>query len=108
MKLQDLKLDEWDGTYEEVEIFDKKNERILLLHLVNLNGLKTEGRRNLVKVNNFNDIIWIAEVPKIGRSIGWYTRCKIEHEVYEAWYGGSVLVEIDPKTGIIIKEHFIR
>ncbi len=106
MKLQDLKLDEWDGTYEEV--YNKNNEKILLLNLTNLIGLKDEGRRNLIKTDNEYNIIWIAEAPKIGRSFEWYIKFKIEQDKFKAWYGGNVLVQIDPQTGILIKESFIR
>ena len=106
MKLQDLKLDGWDSTFEEVCF--ENNEKILLLHLSDLSGLREEGRRNLIKVDNSNSIIWIAEAPKIGRSIGWYTRFRKEGEKYIVWYTGDVLVEIDPLTGKVIKEQFIR
>ncbi len=106
MKLQELKLDEWDGSYEEV--YHSNNEKILLLHLTNLLGLKEQGRRNLIKTDNHYNIIWIAEAPEIGRSIGWFKEgLKVDKTKLVGWYGGSVYVEIDIFTGSLLEEKFI-
>jgi hypothetical protein len=45
MKLSELKINEWDGTYESIAEY--KDKKILLLHFVNMIRLKEEGKKNL-------------------------------------------------------------
>ena len=105
MKLSELEMDEWDGTWEVV--FETDEKKILLLHLANMVGLKEAGRRNLICVDPSNNIVWIAEAPKTGRSIGWYKDdFNIQNNKLIGSYGGSVFVEIDPSNGLILEEKF--
>lgn len=105
MKLSELEMEEWDGTWKVV--FETEEKKILLLHLVDMIGLKEEGRRNLICVNNSNNIVWIAEAPKTGRSIGWFKDdIKLANNKLVGSYGGSVFIEIDPNNGLVLEEKF--
>jgi hypothetical protein len=104
MSLKDIQLDEWTGNY--IVIGEIENIRVLLLEL-KPEGRKDEGRRNLISIDESENIIWIAQLPSIGYQFNWFMNFSLQDENLMGWFGGSVKVEVDIKTGQIISEKFI-
>lgn len=106
MKIGELVIDEWDGTYKLIsEIGFLK---ILLLNLINVSGSRETGRRNLIAVDEHANVVWLAEPPLMARNYGAFIGFKFSENKLVGWYGGSVLVEIDPLNGKLISEAFVK
>nr|WP_294905762.1 hypothetical protein [uncultured Lacibacter sp.] len=104
MKFKDIKLDEWVGNY--IVIGEIENIGILLLEL-KPEDRKDEGRRNLISIDESENIIWVAQLPSIGHQFNWFMNFILEDGKLKGWFGGSVKVEVDVKTGHIISEEFV-
>lgn len=106
MKLVDFKMEEWDGKYSIIH--EDNIIKILLLNLKNISGLKKDGRKNIVCVDNHMNIIWIVSAPKLAREFGYFWGVKFEENKIVGWYGGSNWVQIDINNGNIITEEFVK
>jgi hypothetical protein len=106
MKIGELMIDEWDGTYKLIS--EIGSLKILLLNLIDVSGSREAGRRNLIAIDENANIIWLAEPPLMGRKYGPFSGFKSSENKLTGWYGGSVLVEIDPSNGKLISEAFVK
>lgn len=103
MKLNNYILPNWnDGKIKRTKkISDFK---ILLL---SLNGLSSkEGSKNLLAVDNNDNILWIAELPT--EMYDSYYEMKYEQGVIKAKSSNSFLVVVNPETGSIINKYMIK
>ncbi|MFI5171416.1 MAG: hypothetical protein ACHQFW_03455, partial [Chitinophagales bacterium] len=87
MQLNQFNDPEWDGSFEK--LFTVNDLTIILLKF-NQNGLRKEGRTNLLAINANKEIIWIAPPPSFGYKYDVYHTVKkyIYHNELYAWYGG--------------------
>lgn len=106
MKLCEYKLEDWDNTYKIIALY--KNLKIVVLDMSKAKGLKWEGIRNLVAIDNAENIIWIAEPPKLSKPIGFYDELTLENGKLKGWYGGSTIVTLSPENGEILSEDFVK
>jgi hypothetical protein len=106
MKLQDYKLTDWDN--EEIEQEIKWNDiKIILLKLKFIDNPPVEGSRNLLAIDKEGNIVWIAKIPKMHGIYGSYGQIELSSNILLAWCG-SIYCEIDPQTGKILKEQFVK
>ena len=107
MKLKDLNLEEWDGTFQI--IYQNEIKKIVLLNFPKMTGFKDEGRSNLFCMDNSDEIIWQAEIPTIGGiGLSVFDGIKYEDGVLLGWYGGSTYVRLNARDGKIITEDFVK
>lgn len=106
MKLLEYHDIEWTGNYTEVGSIN--SIRILLLDFNCELRLREEGRRNLLAIDLEENVLWVANPPSIGYNYGVYKDPELIGTQISVWYGGSVYVIIDPVTGRILDEKFIK
>ena len=82
------------------------NIKILLLSLDRTILPPEEGRKNLLAVNNEDEILWIAELPT--NVYDSYNDMKYVDGIIRAYSSNSYVSEINPKTGKIIKKYMIK
>ncbi len=104
MKLQELEIPAWTGKHKTVVNF--KDFQVIELDL-DVKKIGESGCSNLLAKDNDDNIIWFAERP-IGRVYGWFNNFEYVHSALKGWYGGSILLEIDPETGRILKQQFVK
>lgn len=95
---------DWDGTYQIVGNINGMN--IILLKF-KLSEARKVGRSNLVAIDDKDEILWIAQVPSMGFPSGVYYDVILNDGLLVGWYE-STLVSIDPLTGKILSERFVR
>lgn len=105
MNISEYKDSEWNGVYETIVKFD--NFEIVLLNFKVKPIVRKLGRQNLLAISFEGEIIWIAEVPKVDFSLGKYHDVNFDGVSLTAWYGSNY-IEIDPMSGKIIKERFVK
>lgn len=106
MKLKEYLLPGWNGKNIEKEI--AINNIIIKLLGINLSiDPPEEGRRNLVAVDEYDNIIWIANLPSEQKIYGFYGQIVYENGILKAWCG-SFYCEIDPNDGKILAEEFVK
>lgn len=106
MKIDEYRLDDWDKTYTIVGVV--RELKIVLLNLSNTSKIRSEGVRNLIALDNSDNIAWISEPPVLARTFGYYHNFSFENGKLMGWYGGSTLVFIDPKDGQLLSEEFVK
>jgi len=95
---------DWDGTYQIVGTINGMN--IILLKF-KLSEARKVGRSNLVATDDKDEILWIAQVPSMGFPSGVYYDVILNGSLLVGCYE-STLVSIDPLTGKILSERFVR
>ncbi len=104
MKYLEYKLINWDN-FEVVKRIEHSNLIVLLLkvnwHIVP----PKEGRKNLIAIDNDENIRWIADLPKVPYS-SYHDVNIINGKIMGVC--SSFLCEIDDKTGKIFNETFIK
>jgi hypothetical protein len=105
MKLNEYSLKDWDGK-SITKMIEIKSLRVILLELDLTVMPPRKGRLNLIATNHENNIVWIAKLP--GNEIyASYDDIKYDNGILNAWCG-SYLCEIDPNSGSILSEKFIK
>lgn len=105
MKLSDYNLPYW----KDSRISKKKKigcRKILLLSIDRRASPPEEGRKNLLAVNDDDEILWIADLPT--SLYDSYYQMEIKDGVIYATSSNGLMVEIDPDTGFIIKTYLVR
>ena len=82
------------------------NTSVLLLTIDKSKEPPKEGRKNLLAVDKYNEIIWIAELPT--EVYDSYVDMKFVNGVIKAESSNSFVSEINPETGIIIKKYLVK
>lgn len=106
MKLKDYKLRGWEDKRVEKEI-NFPDITIKLLFIQFISNPPKEGRRNLVAVDANDEIKWIANIPNSYPMYGSYQDIRLKNKLLEAWCG-SIYCIIDPFTGNILSERFVK
>ncbi|PKP12734.1 MAG: hypothetical protein CVU08_09005 [Bacteroidetes bacterium HGW-Bacteroidetes-3] len=105
MKLEDYNLPSWkEGKFRRQKRIDKY--RILLLSIDRTVPPPREGRKNLIAVDEFDNIIWIADLPT--EIYDSYYEMKYKDGVIYGRSSNSHIAEIDPITGKILKKYMVR
>lgn len=104
MQIEQFNDPDWDGTYQTVGNINGMN--IILLKF-KLSEARKVGRSNLVAINDNLEILWVAEVPSMGFPSGVYYDVNLSDDLLIGWYE-STLVTLDPFTGKILSERFVR
>lgn len=103
---KEYKLDNWKR-FDFLKKIRIQNHEILLLELESFNSVPKEGSKNLISVSIEGNIQWIADLPKSYPKYAFYQDIRFGNNVLEAWCG-SIYCVIDPLTGNIISEEFVR
>ncbi len=80
--------------------------KILLLRVNESVVPEKQGHRNLLAIDVDNEIVWIAKLP-MNETYAYYNQIRLEEQVLWGW-SGSTLCIIDPKTGVILDEKFVK
>ena len=104
MQINQFNDPDWDGTYQTV---GKINGINIILLKFKLSEPRKVGRRNQVAINDDAEILWVAEAPSMGFPLGDYYDVKLSDDLLIGWYENT-LVTLDPFTGKILSEKFVR
>lgn len=105
MKLNTYNLSGWkEGKIKrQKKIGDK---RILLLSIDRTVYPPIEGRKNLIAINEEDEIIWIAALPT--EVYDSYIEMKYINGIIRAESSNSFVSEINPDTGVIINMYMVK
>lgn len=105
MKLNAYNLLDWkDGKIKRKKKIGDKI--ILLLSIDRSVGPSIEGRKNLLAINDDDEIIWVADLPT--EVYDSYIDMKYMNGIIRAESSNSFVSEIDPNTGIVLKKYMIK
>ncbi|PRD46134.1 hypothetical protein [Sphingobacterium haloxyli] len=104
MKLSEYALKNWNGR-NIITTISFKEIKILLLD-VNQNMITWELLKNLLAIDSNGNIVWIADLPD-SEMFGYYLEIKLNENQLLAWIGGT-LCTIDPNTGELLKQQFVK
>lgn len=104
MKLSEYALKNWNG--RDVITTISFNDISILLLGVNQNTVTWELLKNLVAIDSNRNIVWIADLPD-SEIFGYYLEIKLNEDQLLAWIG-STLCTIDPNTGELLKQQFVK
>lgn len=104
MKLSEYKLKNWNARSVTTTLFFK-DIKIVLLD-INKNIATFELLKNLLAIDSDNNILWIADVPD-NEMYGYYLHIEIKNDLLIALMG-STLCTIDPDTGNLLKQQFVK
>lgn len=82
------------------------SKKILLLSLDRTIGPPEEGRKNLLAIDEQNNIIWIADLPT--EAYDSYYEMKFDNGIVYGRSSNSHIAEINPETGEIMKSYMIK
>ena len=105
MKLNDYKLEHWNGKLISKRI-DHDNFQILLLEIDKTQMPHREGYQNLIAVDKNDDIIWTAPIPDQSLYSS-YEAMDLSNSTLQA-LSGSYMCLLDPMTGNILKQTFVK
>lgn len=105
MKLKEYQLRGWDGLKIKKEIY--LGELIIKLLAWDLKKVPFEGSKNLLAVDIYSEIQWIADIPKCYLEYGFYQDIRLNNKLLEAWCD-SIYCIIDPLHGNILSERFVK
>jgi hypothetical protein len=106
MKLSEYQLRGWH--YNDISERLPIGEIEIIILKVNLNELGFKGRlHNLVAIDNHENILWAANIPKAYSSEDVFTDVKYENNKLYAWRG-NLYMEIDISNGKVINWSEIR
>ena len=82
------------------------NKKILLLSLDRTIGPPEEGRKNLLAIDEENNIVWIADLPT--EVYDSYYEMKFDDGIIYGRSSNSFISEINPETGEILKKYMVK
>ena len=106
MKLTEYKIDAWDNQ-TILETLKFESYFILLLKIDETKLPIKEGIKNLLAVDLNYNIKWVANLPKGEEIYSYYDEIKLKNDKLQALCN-SHLALIDPLTGNIVSEQFIK
>jgi hypothetical protein len=106
MKLKEYKIDAWDNqTILETLKFD--SYLILLLKIDETKLPIRESIKNLLSVDLNYNIKWVANLPKGEEIYAYYDEIKMKDDKVQALCNSHIAI-IDPLTGVIVNEQFVK